>query len=79
MIFGTANGDYASIVWSLVDCLPRAVLRTIRLLFSYLANALCDGIFMLCDSKIQKIGVPHLDILFPEVIILNFFDDTKYT
>lgn len=28
--------------------------------------------------KVQKIETPDLDILFPEVIILSFFDGIKY-
>lgn len=31
-----------------------------------------------CFVTVQKIGTPDLDILFPEVIILNFFDGIKY-
>lgn len=55
------------------------MLRTIRLLFSYLANDYLMRFSCIVTVKVQKIGAPDLDILVPEMIVLNFFDDTKYT
>lgn len=77
MTFGTANGGGASGLAAL-ESLPRAMLGTISLPFSYLVNTLCDGLFSLCSSETPENRKLDLDILFPEVITLNYFDGIKY-
>lgn len=74
---GTAIGKCAFRVWPLLDCLPRAMLRTTGLLPSYLSNVLCGGIFLLGSSESPETETSDLDILFPEGIVLSFFDAIK--
>lgn len=73
MKFGTAIGECAFRVWPLLDCLPRAMMRTTGTP-TFISNVLCDGVSLLGSSESPETETPDLDILFPEVIVLSFFD-----